>query len=162
MGEFFGTILKWLVPPPDHNPVAELAWRWRLAGFGCISFAGVFLIYASLTYHWGLPEIIRPASAQEVREQVKTVKEQISQSVTGVQSQLTEISATQETIQKGQKADRLERIEQQLFWYRTQNCKSKGATRNYTWQKMSDLRDRYRDLTGTDWQIPTCSDIGES
>lgn len=159
--EWLSTLVKWLVPPPGHDPVAELAWRWRLAAFGCVTFLGVTLIYAGLTYRWGLPDFIRPASAQEVREQVQSVKDQVAASVTTIQGQLTTIRSAQVTIQQQQHDDRLERIEQQLLWYRTQNCKSKQQVRNYTWQKMTELRDRYRALTGTDWQMPTCGDIGD-
>lgn len=161
MGEALANLLKWLVPPPDHNPLAELAWRWRLATFGCASFLGVLLIYSGLTYHWGLPEFIRPASAGEVHDQIAAVKAQIEQDVITVQKQLSTISDAQDSIQKSQRADRLERIEQQLLWYRQQNCRSKGAARNYTWQKMTDLKDRYREITSTDWQMPACSDIGD-
>lgn len=161
MVELLASLVKWFVPPVGHDPQVELAYRWRMTAFGCVSFLGVFLLYSALTYHWGLPELIRPASAQEVHEQIASVRTQIKESVTTVQAQLSTISATQDTIQKSQRADRLERIEQQLLWYRQQNCRSKGAARNYTWQKMSDLRDRYRDLTSTDWQMPACSDIGD-
>jgi hypothetical protein len=154
------TVIDWLVPPVDHDELTQYLWRVRIAVFGCFSFAAVAYIVVALLFEWG-PEIVRPASAQTVHREVDTVKKNISAQFTVVQSQLSTISTTQSTIQKQQFADRLERIEQQLLWWRQQNCRSKGTARNYTWQKMSDLKDRYRELTNTDWQMPACTDIGE-
>lgn len=161
MGEWAATLVKWLVPPPDHNPKAELAWRWRLAVFGCVSFIGFAAAYYGMAYRGGLPDFIRPASAQEVHEQIEEAKKDVTNSLTVLQANLVKISDAQGDIQKAQRSERLERVEQQLLWYRQQNCKSKGPARNYTWQKMTDLKDKFRELTGSDWLMPTCADIGD-
>lgn len=117
-------------------------------------------LYTGLLFGWG-PEIIRPASAQTVRQSVSSAKGEVLGSLGTVQGQLADISKKQGDADKRDHADRLERMEQQLQWWRQQNCKSKGQARNYAWLKMGDLKDRYRELTGNEWQMPTCADIGE-
>lgn len=136
-----------------------ISWALERWPFGVSVVLAIGFLYAGMLFGWG-PDIIRPVSAQTVQQQITVAKGDMLKQLGGVQSQLSTISSTQDAIQKSQRADRLERIEQQLLWYRQQNCKSKGAARNYTWQKMSELKDRYRELTSSDWQMPTCSDIG--
>lgn len=146
-------ILMWFVPPTGHDPGIELLYRWRVAVFGCISFFAATFLYVALLFEWG-PEIIRPASAQTVQRQIASVKQDMAASIGAVQGHL-------DIIERQQHDDRVERLEQQLLWYRQQNCRSKGSARNYTWQKMMELKDRYRGVTNSDWQMPACSDIGE-
>lgn len=147
------SLLQWFVPPTGHDPGTELLYRWRVAVFGCLSFFGISFLFVALLFEWG-PAVIRPASAQSVQTQVSSLKQDVGSSLKAVQGHL-------DVIEQQQHDDRVERLEQQLLWYRQQNCRSKGTARNYTWQKMMELRDRYRQVTGTDWQMPSCSDIGE-
>lgn len=137
-----------------------IAWALERWPFAVVMALAVGFLYSGLLFGWG-PDAVRPVSAQTMQQQISSARTEALNSVGSMQSQLTTIAGTQGTIQKQQLADRLERIEQQLLWWRQQNCKSKGTARNYTWQKMTELRDRYRELTGTDWQMPTCSDIGD-
>jgi hypothetical protein len=152
--ELLSDLIKWFVPPIGHDPVVEAIYRWRVAVFGCISFVVAVGGGVMMTLEWGSP-IIRPASAQMVQRQVTAAKEDLSKQIQTVQQQIKAQSDTQHT-------DRLERLDQQLFWYRQQNCKVKNddAKRLY-YQKLKELEQRYRDLTGSEWAEPTCRDIGE-
>lgn len=154
------SILKWFVPPAGHDPGIELLWRWRLAVFGCLSFGLSVWLASSMVLEWGFL-MVRPASAQTVQRQVNESKREVLASIAGMQQQLSTISTTQGSMQKQHDAERVEHVEQQLLWWRQQNCKSKGQARNYAWLKMSDLKTAYSELTGKDWQMPTCSDIGD-
>ena len=158
--ELLGKIWSWFLPPPGHDPTVELMYRYRTAFFGCLSFFAALALYSGLLFEWG-PAVIRPASAQAVHEQITLAKREISGSIEAVRQQVSAVASANKEQARKSDADRRERIEQQLLWYRQQNCRSKGAARNYTWQKLTELRDSYRDLTSTDWQMPTCGDIGE-
>lgn len=124
-----------------------------------IVFATGFL-YTGMLFEWG-PDLIRPASAQTVAQQVTTAKREVAAQVAAVQQNVKAISDKQDAQDRRDHADRLERLEQQLLWWRQQNCRSKGAARNYSWETMSSLRERYAALKGSEWQMPSCSDIGE-
>lgn len=137
-----------------------IAWAFERWPFAVVVLGALGFLYGGLLFGWG-PENIRPVSAQAVTQQISASKGEVLASISGVQGQLKSINDTQDTIQKTQKADHLARLEQQLLWWRQQNCKSKGTARNYAWQKMQDLRNSYRDLTNTDWQMPSCGDIGD-
>jgi hypothetical protein len=137
-----------------------LAWALEKWPFGVGIIIAVGFIYSGLIFGWG-PDVVRPVSAQTVQQQITAAKSELLVTVSTVQSQLKVISDGQAALQKQQTTADRERIEQQLLWWRQQNCRSKGAARNYTWQKMGDLRDRYRELTSSEWAMPACSDIGE-
>jgi hypothetical protein len=137
-----------------------ITWAFEKWPFAAAVVFSVGFLYTGMIFGWG-PDIIRPVSAQTAQQQITAAKVEVLSTIGSVQRQLKTIGDGQASLQKQQASDRIERLEQQLLWWRQQNCKSKGSTRNYTWQKMSDLKDRYRELTSTDWQMPTCADIGE-
>ena len=148
------TVLDWFVPPMSHDETTQYLWRVRIAFFGCLSFAAIVFFAVALLFEWG-PAIIRPASAQVVQTQVASVKRDVGDSLKAVQGHL-------DIIERQQHDDRVERLEQQLLWYRQQNCKTKGALgKGLYMQKIGELKERYTDITGKDWQMPTCADLGE-
>lgn len=137
-----------------------IGWALERWPFGVTVTLALGFLFGGLAFEWG-PPIIRPASAQSVQQRIATAKGEMTSQIAGIQSQLTTISNAQATLQKQASEDRIDRLEQQLLWWRQQNCKSKGQARNYAWSKMDDLKSAYRKITGTDWQMPTCGDIGD-
>lgn len=137
-----------------------IAWAFERWPFAVVVMLGLGFLFGGMLFEWG-PAIIRPASAQTVAQQINSAKREVAVQVAGLEQQVKAVSDKQDAQDKRDHADRVERLEQQLLWYRQQNCRSKGAARNYTWEKMSELRDRYRELSSIEWQMPACSDIGE-
>lgn len=137
-----------------------IAWALERWPFAVIVLLALGFLYGGLVFEIGSP-IIRPVSAQTMQQQITAAKAEMAQSVSGIQKQLKDISDKQDTMQKVQHDDQVARLEQQLLWWRQQNCKSKGQARNYAWDKLDDLRKDYRKLLGTEWPMPTCSDIGD-
>ena len=137
-----------------------IGWALERWPFGVIVLLLLGGLYGGLLFGWG-PDAVRPVSAQTMQLQISQAKIEVVSSVSTVQTQLKDISNTQTLIQNQAAEDRLDRLEQQLLWWRQQNCKSKDGARNYAWQKMEDLKQGYKHLTNTEWQMPTCSDIGD-
>lgn len=137
-----------------------VGWALERWPFAVAVIAAFGLIFGGMLFGWG-PEIIRPVSAQTMQEKISVAKAEVLTINGALQGQLNAISGKQDAMEKRQLTEARDRLEQQLLWYRQQNCKSKDGARNYTWQKMTELRDRYRELTNLDWQMPACSDIGE-
>lgn len=159
IGEGFGELVKWFIPPPGHDANVEYLWRWRLGVFGCLSFTGVAFLYLAMVLEWGLP-IVRPASAQTVQRQITAAKSEITTSIQAVQSKVKEVSDNQKDAAKAAADERVERLDQQLFWFRVQNCHARGQAKTYTAEKLNALRANYLKLTGTEWTPPNCADIG--
>lgn len=137
-----------------------IGWLLEKWPFAVIVLFLLGVIYSGMAFQW-FPPVIQAVSAQTLQQQIKDTKAETAASIAGIQTQLTAISGAQSTIQKQAAEDRLDRLEQQLLWWRQQNCKSKGQARNYAWQKMEDLKAAYRKNTGTEWQMPSCADIGD-
>lgn len=137
-----------------------VGWALERWPFAVIVLLALGFLYGGMLFGWG-PDIVRPVSAQGVQQQIAAAKIEVIGTVSSVQGQLKSITDTQATIQKQATEDRLDRLDQQLLWWRQQNCKSKSSARNYAWQKMEDLRQAYKQLTGSEWQMPSCSDIGD-
>jgi hypothetical protein len=137
-----------------------VTWAFEKWPFAAAVVFSVGFLYTGMIFGWG-PDIIRPVSAQTAQQQITVAKGEVLATIVGVQGQLKTISDGQAALQRQQASDRVERLEQQLLWWRQQDCKSKGKAQGYAYQKMTDLKDRYRELTGTEWQIPACADIGQ-
>lgn len=153
MSDFVEWIAGLLIPPREETSFAMYFFLVRLGILTCLTFLGVCFVFAALLFEWG-PGIIRPASAQTVQQQIKS-------SVQPIQEQVAKIAATQKDMQSESAADRLERIDQQLLWYRQQNCKAKtSGAKAFYFQKLMELFPRYRELTGADWHMPDCKDVG--
>jgi 4-amino-4-deoxy-L-arabinose transferase-like glycosyltransferase len=136
-----------------------ITWALEKWPFAAAVVFVVGYLYVGMAFGWG-PDLVRPVSAQTMQQQIAVAKGEVLATIGSVQGQLKTISDGQAALQKQQTADRIERLEQQLLWWRQQNCKSKGKAQEYAYQKMTDLKDRYRELTGTEWIIPACADIG--
>lgn len=137
-----------------------IGWALERWPFAVVVLAALGFLFGGMVFEWGSP-IIRPVSAQTMQQQITAAKAETASSIAGIQSQLKTISDAQGTLEKKAAEDRIDRLEQQLLWWRQQNCKSKGQARNYAWDKLDDLKKSYRQIKGTDWQMPTCSDIGD-
>lgn len=156
-------LATWMVPPVGHDPAVELAYRWRMSGILCGTFLAVVLLYYGLAYRRGLPDLIRPATAQEVREQVKEAKLQLASTITAVQTEVDKISANQDTQTRALHDDRVERLDQQLLWVREKNCTARNAeAKRLYFGRLADLLQRYRAITGADWRIPNCNEVGNA
>jgi hypothetical protein len=150
--EALKVLINWLVPPVDHDELTQYLWRVRIAFFGCLSFALVTYIAGAMLFELG-PEVIRPASAQAVQKSVQAVKTDVNAQMNQVQGKLDVLASTQ-------RADRLERLDQQLLWYRGQNCKAHTASAKQLFlSKLQELAERYQSITGLPYQMPSCADL---
>lgn len=136
-----------------------IAWAFERWPFAVFVLAALGFLYYGLITDTG-PSAIRPVSAQTMQTQITSAKNEVLNSNSATQQRLKEIGDKQDTMERRQLAEARDSLEQKLLWWRQQNCKSKGPARNYTWKTMGDLKDRYRDLTNTEWPMPECKDIG--
>ena len=152
MLEALKVLINWLVPPVDHDELTQYLWRVRIAFFGCLSFVLVTYIAGAMLFELG-PEVIRPASAQAVQKSVQAVKTDVNAQMNQVQGKLDVLASTQ-------RADRLERLDQQLLWYRGQNCKAHTASAKQLFMsKLQELALRYQTITGIPYIMPSCADL---
>lgn len=131
-----------------------ISWALEKWPFGVIVLGALVFLYGGLLFETG-PDVIQPTSAQ-------SVDHKITKALQPIQSQLATLSTGQAAVAAAQHSDRVERLDQQLLWYRQQNCKTRNPdAKQLYFAKMMELFQRYHDVTGEDWHVPSCQEIGD-
>jgi hypothetical protein len=130
-----------IVPPPDADPKAVLAHRWRVSIAAYLALAG--LIYFAVVSLGGIPAFFSGfATAQQVTEFKGSVD--------------TQIQELKNTITSEEES----RLDQQIFELRRLDCIAPNDAEKILYiGRIRDLMNRYYRVSGIEYNLPACADF---
>ena len=130
MWELMSNMLRWIVPPPDADIVANMGWRWRIAVFTASSFFGVIAL-ALLAF--GLVPIAFSGFA----------------STYALEGSVAE-----------QRQHWVYQLDKQVLDYRIDQCHaSTPEARQLYFSKMQWLLEEYQRINKQPYALPACADL---
>ena len=134
--EIAAAIVKVVIPTADDSAARQL--RWRQVMGACV----LGLIFTT-ALAFGLIPLLHPGFSKTSDLQ--------QLSLTIASNRATDLAADHEW-QAGQ-------LDTKLLELRKEHCKASEENKVTYWQRISWALNQYKKLTGTDWQLPNCSEL---
>jgi hypothetical protein len=130
MWEFIPDMIKWIIPPPDADMVANYSWRWRIALVTAISFFGLVII--TILAFGVVPQVFAGfASSMALQDSVAE-----------------------------QRQHWVYVLDKQILDYRIDQCHATSTeARQLYYSKMQWLMEEYQKLTRQIYILPACGDV---
>jgi hypothetical protein len=130
MWDLMGSMLNWIIPPPDADRAANVSWRWRVAIFTALSFFGVICL-AVLSF--GFIPLAFSGFA----------------TATALEATVTE-----------QRQHWVYQLDKQVLDYRIDQCHAPTPeARQLYFSKMQWLLEEYQRINRQAYVLPTCAEL---